>query len=281
MERDFQKGHVEIDFETEAFTSAGRLLIRSGRLFLVNLPFLAALTLVVYLPAKLLIQLACYVGNVPGEGLLSYFLMEMADLALSALVIPAAIYALVEQQRSGRLAGFGESLRWGRRQWGKTLWNKFKVEITVSLSLLLLIVPGLMALVKLVFTDVVVAIEGDRETAPLQRSRQLSAGHRWNIFLVLVPLGILDLAGTFLAMNALESAASPRVVLALAGSLLAVAEHWLTAAVLLMYLGVAGPGKAGRPGYEATPAVSRDCANSAAPRISSRARKIRSTSSKP
>jgi hypothetical protein len=281
MERDFQKGHIEIDFETAPFTSAGRLLIRSGRLFLVNLPFLAALTLVVYLPAKLLIQLGCYVGNVPGEGLLSYFLMEMADLALSALVIPAALYALVEQQRSGRLAGFGESLRWGWRQWGKTLWNKFKVEITVSLSLLLLIVPGLVAMVKLVFTDAVVAIEGDRETAPLERSRKLSAGHRWNIFLVLLPLGILDMGGTFLAMNALESAASPRVVLALAGSLLAVAEHWLTAAVLLMYLGVAGPGQAGRPGYEAAATVSRDRANSAAPRIISKARKIRSTSSKP
>jgi hypothetical protein len=276
MERDFRTGHIEIDFETEPFSSAGRLLLRSGRLFFVNLPFLAALTLVVYLPAKLAIQLACYVGNVPGEGLLSYVLMETADLALSALVIPAALYALVEKQRSGRLAGFGESLRWGWRQWGKTLWNKFKVEITVSLSLLLLVVPGLLAVVKLVFTDVVVAIEGDLETAPLQRSRQLSLGHRWNIFLVLVPLGILDMAGTYLALNALESAASPRVVLALASSLLAVAEHWLTAAVLLMYLGVTG-----RSGYEATPAVSLDRANSTAARISSKARKIRSTSSKP
>jgi hypothetical protein len=76
-------------------------------------------------------------------------------------------------------------------------------------------------------------------------------------------------------MNALESAASPRVVLALAGSLLAVAEHWLTAALLLMYLGVAGPGKAGRPDYAATRA------NSTASRINSKARKIRSTSSKP
>jgi len=46
------------------------------RLLIVNLPFLAALTLVVYLPAKLLIQFGCYVGNVPGEGLLSYLLME-------------------------------------------------------------------------------------------------------------------------------------------------------------------------------------------------------------
>jgi hypothetical protein len=276
MERDFQKGYLEIDFGTQPFASTGSLLVRSGRLFIVNLPFLAALTLVVYLPAKLLIQFGCYVGNVPGEGLLSYLLMELADLALSALVIPAAIYALVEKQRSGRLAGFGESLRWGRRQWGKTLWNKLKVEITVSLSLLLLVVPGLVAMVKLAFTDVIVAIEGDRERAPLERSRELSAGHRWNIFLVLLPLGILDMAGTYLALNALESAGSPRVVLALAGSLLAVAEHWLTAAVLLMYLGVAG-----RTDYEATPAVSRERANSAAPRINSKARKIRSTSSKP
>jgi hypothetical protein len=120
-----------------------------------------------------------------------------------------------------------------------------------------------------------VAIEGDREAAPLERSRQLSAGHRWNIFFVLFPLGLLDLGGTYLVMNALESAASPRVVLALAGSLLAVAEHWLTAALLLMYLGVAGPGKAGRPDYAATRA------NSTASRINSKARKIRSTSSKP
>jgi hypothetical protein len=105
----------------------------------------------------------------------------------------------------------------------------------------LLVVPGLVAMVRLIFAEAIVAIEADRETEVLARSRVLARGHGWRIFLVLLPLMAASLVGTFLILGAFEEAAYSRVVMALADSLLSVAGQFTTVAVLLMYLGVLRP----------------------------------------
>ena len=241
MDRDFRQGYLEIDFPTEPFHSAFRLLVRSAVLFFANLRFLAAVTLLVYLPAKLALQFLLYVLDVPTSGIVSYLALDLSDLFLGALVIPAVVYGLVARFRCGQTAPLRESLRWGRRQWGKTLWNMFKVEVTVALWAALLLIPGLVAMVRLIFADAIVAIEADRETEVLARSRVLSKGHAWRIFFVLLPLMAASLVGSFLILGAFEDAAYSRVVMALADSVLSVAGQWTTVAVLLMYLGVASP----------------------------------------
>jgi hypothetical protein len=249
MDRAFRQGCLEIDFPTEPFHSAFRLLVRSAVLFFANLRFLAAITLLVYLPAKLALQFVLYLLDVPTSGMVSYLALDLSDLFLSALVIPAVVYGLVARFRGGQTAPLRESLRWGRRQWGKTLWNMFKVEVTVALWGALLVIPGVVAMVRLVFTDAIVAIEADRETEVLARSRVLSKGHGWRIFLVLLPLMAASLAGTFLILGAFEEAAYSRVVMAVADSVLSVGGQFTTVAVLLMYLGVvrtAVPAKAER-----------------------------------
>ena len=241
MDRDFHQGYMAIDFPTEPFHSAWRLLASSVVLFFANLRFLAAVTLVVYLPAKLALQFVLYALDVPAGGMLSYVSLDLSDLILNALVVPAVVYGLVAKFRGGRTAAVGESLRWGRRQWGKTLWTMFKVEITVALWGALLVIPGLVAMVRLIFAEAIVAIEADRETEVLARSRVLSKGHGWRIFLVLLPLMAGGLVGTFLTLGALQQAAYSRVVIAVADSVLSVGGQWTTVAVLLMYLGVASP----------------------------------------
>src|SRR5450432_2040662 len=163
MNRDFRKGHLEIDFPVDPFGSPLPLLGESIRVFFSNLPFLAAATLVIYLPGKLATQLVCYLLDIPFAGLLSYFVLELSDLLLSALVVPAVVYGLVQRFRTGRAAPLGESLRWGRRQWIKTLANQIKVEITITLWGALLVIPGIVAMVRLIFVDVVVAVEADLE----------------------------------------------------------------------------------------------------------------------
>ncbi len=241
MDRDFRQGRIEIDFPTEPFHSVWRLLVRSTVLFFANLRFLAAVTLLVYLPAKLALQLVLYVLDVPTGGIVTYLALDSSDLVLSALVIPAVVYGLVAKFRGGQIASVRESLRWGRRQWGKTLWIMFKVEVTVALWGALLVIPGVVAMVRLIFTDVIVAIEADRETDVLARSRELAKGHGWRIFLVLLPLMAASLVGTFLILGACEEAAYSRVVMALADSVLSVGGQFTTVAILLMYLGVVRP----------------------------------------
>jgi hypothetical protein len=235
MDRDFRQGYLEIDFATVRFASPLPLLRDSLRVFFSNLPFLAAATLVIYLPGKLATQFLCYLLDIPFAGVLSYFVLEISDLLLSALVVPAIIFGLVHRFRTGRAPALGESLRWGRRQWFKTLANQVKVEITIALWGALLVIPGVVAMVRLTFVDVVVAVEAGLEHDVLGRSTRLAQGRRWRIFFVLLPMLVLNLAA-FLALDRV-GAANSRVAFALADSILAVAGQLATVAALLMYLG--------------------------------------------
>lgn len=217
----------------EPFDSAPRLLARSARVFVSNLPFLMAITLLVFLPGKALFQLAAAALGIPPEGIASYLLGDFSDLVLGSLTVPAAIYGLTAN------TGVAESLRRARPVWGRMFWNRFKVEMTVGLSLLLLIVPGFIAMVKLAVTEPVVALE-PAEPDALERSRTLTDAHRWRVWWVMLPLLAIDLGGSFVVLSALPGVAHSRALMAIADSLMAVVSLWTTVAALLMYLGLSG-----------------------------------------
>lgn len=238
MDRDFRQGYLQIDFPTERFESAPRLLLRSAALFFSNLQFLAAVTLVVFLPGKLLLQFCLYLADVPTGGVLAYLLMDFTDLILGALVIPAAMYGLIGRLRGGRVPALGECLRWGGRQWLRMFGYNLAVEITIALYGALLIVPGVMAMVRLVFVSAIVAIEADREPRPLARSSDLSKGHRWRIFFVLLPVMVIQLVFTFLVLGRVEGLLHSRIALAVGDALFSVGGQWMTAIELLLYLGL-------------------------------------------
>jgi hypothetical protein len=238
MNRDFRRGYLDVDFAAEPFASPLTVLLSAVRLFFRTLPFLAAVTLGIFVPGKLLLHLATSAMDVPPEGLLSYALMEVSDLFLGALAVPAILYGLVQYRRHGSTGSIAEALRWGRRQFLRTLGNKFKVEITVTLWGALLFIPGVVAMIRLIFTDVVVAIEADRQPDPMQRSRDLSQGHRWRIFFVLLPLMILDLGGMFLLMGHSSSSEYSRTLFAVTETILSVPEQLGTVAIFLMYTGL-------------------------------------------
>lgn len=238
MRREFQQGYVNVDFAFARFDSPWNLLLRSARVYFANLGFLATLTLVVFLPVKLALQLISYWLDVAKGGMAAYLTMDLSDLVLSALAVPAAVYGLLEYFRAGKAAPLGPALRWGRRQWAKTLWNKFKVEITITLWSALFLIPGIVKMVRLMFTDVIVAIEADQETAVLDRSQELSRGFGWRIFAVLIPVTIVEFGGTYLALDVVGGTAAPRPLIALIDSVLSVGGQWSTVIVLLMYLGI-------------------------------------------
>src|SRR6266545_3612436 len=232
MSRAFQKGCLDVAGPVERFHSVPRLLLRSASLYFANLPFLAAATLAVFLPAKAALQFACWLLDVSTGGLTMYLLLDASDLVLSSLVAPAVVYALVARSQSGARPPLAEALRWGWRQWGKTLWNKFKVEITVTLWGALLLVPGLVKMVQLTLTDPIVAIEADRRHDVLGRSRDLTQGHRWRIFFVLLPLMLVELAGSYLVLSAFQGPATSRVLIVVVDSLLSVGGQWATLVML-------------------------------------------------
>jgi hypothetical protein len=226
MDREFRHGHLEVQ-PAEPFTSPVPLLLRTLRLFVARLGIIAGITLAVFLPGNLALQFVCEMLDIPLRGVASYLLSQAMDILLGSLVTPAVVYALV-----GASPGFGAAMRWGRRQFGKTLWNEIKVNITVILWGALLIVPGIIAMIRLIFTDIVVAVEGDLTADPMQRSRELAQGRMWRMFIVLAPVALLNMAAMIL------DRAESRVMFAAADSLLNVFGQLTTVAALLMYLGL-------------------------------------------
>jgi hypothetical protein len=243
MNRAFREGYLRVDFPVEPFHSVPRLLLRSASVFFRDLRFVALVTLTVFLPVKAAIQWICWLADVPTGGTLMYLLLDASDLVLAACVTPAVVYGLLARFRGAPMPPLAEALRWGRRQWGKCLWNRFKAEVIVMMYSLLLLVPGLIKMVRLAFTDPVVAIEGDREDAVLDRSNAIGDGHRWQIFLVLLPVSLVELAGTFLIFGSLPKGEYSRPAIAIVDSLLSVGGQWGTVVSLLMYLGLTAPAR--------------------------------------
>jgi hypothetical protein len=238
MDRDFQRGYLPVDFAVQPFDSAWRLLVRSAQVFFANFGFLAAVTLPVVLPAKAALQFACYLADIPTSSTTAYLLVDLGDLLLDALVIPAAIFGLMHTFRTGMAPSVGRSLRWGRRQWAKALWNTFKADVTIMLYGALLVVPGLVAMVKLSLVDPIVAIEADKIAEVLQRSRNLTEGHGWRIFRVLLPLMLIGLVANVLLFNVFGGHTTSRPVIALLDSMLSLGGQWSTVVALLLYLGL-------------------------------------------
>jgi hypothetical protein len=238
MDRAFRRGCLEIDFPVKPFTSAAGLLADSARLYFRNLAPLVAITFATILPGKLLLQFLCYIFDIAPDGFNAYILMDASDLVLSAVAVPAIIFALIANLRSGRPARLSEALRWGRLLWRRMLWNKFKVEITVALWSLMLIVPGILAMIRLSLTEPVIAVEGAEEAEPLKRSEDLTEGRRGRIFAAFLPLAILSLAAEFLGLKLMALSGYSRLVIALSDTLLSLAGQFGTAMALLIYLGV-------------------------------------------
>ena len=240
MEREFRQGHIEIDTASEPFDSPARLVVRTLRTFLQRFGIISTLTLGIFVPGSLALQFVCEMLDVPVQGIPFYLMMMVLDMVMAALVTPAVVYALV-----GSSPGFGVALRWGRRQFGKTLWNSVKVEVIVTLRLLLLVIPGVMAMIRFIFTDIVVAIEGDLAPDPMARSTELSRGRRWRMFAVLAPIAIVNMAAEFLILDR-PGIVESRVLFALADSVLNIFGQLTTVAVVLMYLGLVPPKRAAK-----------------------------------
>jgi len=234
-------GSLPVDFAAPRFTTALPLLGRSFAVFFQNLPFLAAVTLAVMIPVKFAAQYVCSELGYPPGGAVAYFIMDITDLIFGALVTPAAVYGLMEKFRAGQTAPLGDCFRWGFRQWGRTFWNGLKVEITIILYGALLIVPGVIAMIRLIFVNVIVAIEGDHEPDPLQRSRDLAEGRRWKIFAAFVPVMILDLLAYLVLFSFLDKAGLSWASIAAADCALSVGAQWALVVTLSMYLGVVEP----------------------------------------
>jgi hypothetical protein len=222
------------------------MLARSVAFFFANFGFIAGVTLAAYVPLKLVIFSICEIAGVSPGGVASSIIRDLADGVSSSLVAPALIVGFVARLREGRAPGAGECLRRGRELWWPTLWNDIKAEITIGLRLLLLVVPGIIAAVRLTFVEQVVALEEDNRSWPLGRSREIAAGHEWKIFFTCIPVVIVGFLSEYLLFSLMLKLGLSWMVAAFIDSGLALAAQWSTVLFTLMYLGLVSPNESAR-----------------------------------
>jgi len=195
-----------------------------------------SVTLVGYAPLKFVVFLGCDLAGVSPGGVAASVIRDLGDALLGALVAPAVIYGIVTRLRSGNVPSTGDCLRRGRQLWWKTLWNDFKAEITIGLRMALLIVPGLIAAVRLCFVEVVVAVEGESQTGVLARSREISAGHGWKIFFTCLPAVAMGFVNEWLLFSLMDKLGLSWMLAAAVDCVMAIASQWTTVLLTLMYL---------------------------------------------
>lgn len=137
----------------------------------------------------------------PGWSLLDRFLSTLAQFVVTG----ALTYGVLESLRGGR-ASIGALFGIGFRKLGTVFVVSFRVALWLALGTILLVVPAILwycALFVAVPAAVVEARLGSSADA-LQRSRELTRGNRWSVFVValvvfVVTMGLVGVAGAFAA----------------------------------------------------------------------------------
>jgi hypothetical protein len=218
------------------YSSVPSMLGRSLSVFFSRFGFIAIITLLAYAPLKFVVFSICQAAGVSPGGVASSIIRQVADGVSGSLVAPALIYGIVAALRDGRTPPIGECLRRGSALWWPTLWNDLKAEITIGLRMLLLIVPGVIAAVRLFAVEQVVALEPQSRSQALARSREIAGGHGWKIFFVSLPAVAVGFLSEYLLFSLMERLGLSWTVAAFIDSGLALASQWSTVLFTLLYL---------------------------------------------
>ena len=173
--------------------SVGSALSRSFRVWKRNLPFLLIVAVLAQLPGFLISAALPQGGGILTVGArLQAVLDTFLTYVATGLVTVSVLYQLRGRARDNR-----RSLSVGASRLGPLIGTAILTSFLSGLLLLLLVVPGVIALVRWVLVAPIVIIEPEAE--PRRRSSALTSGHRWELFGVLVVLfvGLLVVTAGF------------------------------------------------------------------------------------
>jgi Uncharacterised protein family (UPF0259) len=165
--------------------------------------FVAAL---VYAPLGLM---GAWVATQPTGGRLTVFAVGFIVLLIVAVAVNAAILTRIDAIAHGRDMSVGDALAVGVRRGPVLLLASFCYAFVVLIGLLLLIVPGLIWMVSMVFSPYATVVSPKQgPLASLRYSRELVRGHWWRTaalitigaIIVTVVYGVLALAAGIIAV---------------------------------------------------------------------------------
>jgi len=92
----------------------------------------------------------------------------------------------------GGKATVGESYRFVLPRLGALMWSSILIALVTMLGLLILIVPGVIAMIIYSVTIPVIVLEGLKATKAMSRSKALVKGHKGKVFVVLLVVFLVN-----------------------------------------------------------------------------------------
>jgi hypothetical protein len=129
----------------------------------------------------------------------------LLGILLPMIATGALTYGVVQHVR-GRPAGFGACVSVGLSRLLPVLGVGLLVGLCILGGLILLIIPAFIIMCMLWVAVPVAVIERPGVTASLRRSAELTKGHRWSIFGVIIVLGLIGGVATTVVSMMLSGA---------------------------------------------------------------------------
>lgn len=209
--------------------SIGEILGEAFRIYTKNAGGLIALVAVIVVPLSILGFLVSHfalatttktvvIGNrtvqqVEPRSFFVALVASLVALAISVIItalLQAALLRAAAQATIGDEVDVETSYRWGLRRFGGVLLVSILVGLAVGIGFILLIVPGIIALVFFSVSVPALVVESVRGTEAMRRSWRLVSQHFWHVLGVIVVTAILTgiVAGVIRAIGGSSAAGS-------------------------------------------------------------------------
>ena len=177
----------------------GQVVSKSLSIWLRNILFFLAIGMLAHLPS-LLYQLAFPVvpdPQNPMSGVKATVPAALIDGVLAQLMTAIVTYAVVQQLR-GQPVRFGAALAGGLGRFFPVLLTSLCAGVLIGLASLAFVIPGI--ILMMVFWVAVPACVSEKLAvgASLSRSAALTKGYRWQVFGIVLLLGVLSLVAAFI-----------------------------------------------------------------------------------
>jgi len=174
---------------TESDFRVGRVLNRTTSVLSRNFLIFFIVTTVASLPLVLMRGLQS--ESEPGQNVVLVLISFFLAIVLYTLSQAVVLYGAFQDMR-GRPVSLSESLQVGLQRFFPIIGLAIIVSILVGLASILLIVPGLILFTMWFVATPVCVVERLGPNASMRRSSQLTKGHRWKIFGLILLLIIIS-----------------------------------------------------------------------------------------
>jgi len=138
-------------------------------------------------------------------------LITLVFVAVQVLIVQPFLVAAISRAAADAYLGervtLGRTLRYALSRLPAILWITIIASVVTIIGFILLIIPGIIALVRLALAPAVLVVEDVRGTKAVGRSWRLTAGHFWRVLGTLILSGLISAIGAAIIQIPTEFAA--------------------------------------------------------------------------